>query len=97
MEEVQYQMKSMFFASIAHELRTPLNSIIPMTDRLQRLIQDERCQTYLEAIKCSSIFLSNIIEEALDMSRIENNKFTINNEWFNIRDAISDIAKVMNF
>ena len=31
-EEEQYQMKSMFFASIAHELRTPLNTIIPMTD-----------------------------------------------------------------
>ena len=68
-------MKSMFFASIAHELRTPLNTIQPMTEKLISVVRDEKHKFYLEAIRCSSIFLSNIIEEALDMSRIENNKF----------------------
>ena len=78
-------MKSMFFASIAHELRTPLNTIQPMTEKLLSLVKEERHKTYLETIRCSSIFMSNIIEEALDMSRIENNKFEVNKEPFSVR------------
>ena len=78
-------MRSMFFASIAHELRTPLNTIIPMINKLKQLVKQENCLKYIDSIRCSAIFLSNIVEEALDMSRIENNKFIINNELFNIK------------
>ena len=96
-EKIQEQMKSMFFASIAHELRTPLNTIIPMTTKLQSLISEPRLKKYLTIIRNSSIFLQNIIEEALDMSRIENNKFTINNENFEIRKTIEEVADIMDF
>lgn len=63
----------MFFASIAHELRTPLNAIIPMTNKLSTYVTDPNALKYITIIKNSSLFLENIIEDALDMSRIENN------------------------
>ena len=89
-------MKSMFFASIAHELRTPLNTIIPMTTKLQKLVKEPGLQKYIRIIKNSSIFLENIIEEALDMSRLENNKFQINESLFNIREAVQDVVSIMD-
>ena len=62
----------MFFSQIAHEVRTPLNTIIPISTKLTSLIKDANLLKYAEIIKNSSIYLSTIIEEILDMSRIEN-------------------------
>ena len=68
-------MKSMYFASIAHELRTPLNTIIPMSKKLHQINSDPKLEKYIKIINSSSMFLENIIEDALDMSRLENSKF----------------------
>ncbi len=84
-------MRAMFFSSIAHELRTPLNSIIPMIKMILSNFQtsiDERVENYLKIILNSSMHLQNVIEDALDMSRIENNKFTIFKEMFDIKTAV---------
>jgi len=84
-------MRAMFFSSIAHELRTPLNSIIPMIKLILSNFQtsiDERVENYLKIILNSSMHLQNVIEDALDMSRIENNKFTIHKEMFDIKTAV---------
>ena len=62
----------MFFSKITHELRTPLNTIIPMSTKLTRLLKESNLVHYAEIIKNSSIYLSTIIEEILDMSRIDN-------------------------
>ena len=93
-------MRAMFFSSIAHELRTPLNSIIPMvrmilTNFLSSI--DGRVKNYLNIILNSSLHLQNVIEDALDMSRIENNKFQILKEYFDIRTAIQEVASIMEF
>jgi signal transduction histidine kinase len=90
----------MFFSSIAHELRTPLNSIIPMvrmilTNFLSSI--DSRVKNYLNIILNSSLHLQNVIEDALDMSRIENNKFVIYQEFFEIRTAIQEVISIMEF
>ncbi len=49
---------------------------------------DERVENYLKIILNSSMHLQNVIEDALDMSRIENNKFTIFKEMFDIKTAV---------
>jgi signal transduction histidine kinase len=90
----------MFFSSIAHELRTPLNSIIPMirmilTNFLSSI--DDRVKNYLQIILNSSLHLQNVIEDALDMSRIENNKFNIFKELFDIRAAVNEVTQIMEF
>ena len=75
----------MFFSSVAHELRTPLNSIIPITIILLGICKVAKELKYLNIIRNSALHLQNVIEDALDLSRIENKKFEINSDYFNIR------------
>ncbi len=100
LEHLSKKMRAMFFSSIAHELRTPLNSIIPMIKMILDNFGDDlnpRVKNYLEIILNSSLHLQNVIEDALDMSRIENNKFQIFKELFKIREAVQDVCKIMEF
>ena len=84
-------MRAIFFSSVAHELRTPLNSIIPMIrmilDTMSHTI-DSRVQNYLQIILNAALHLQNVIEDALDMSRLENNKFSIYKEMSSIKRAV---------
>lgn len=91
------KVRSMYFSSIAHELRTPLNSILPMLDRLDTYVENERGQTYLKIIKNSAIHLLNLVSDALDLGRIENNQFKVNRDVFNIRKAIKDVTDILEF
>lgn len=100
MEKTAKKMKAIFFSSVAHELRTPLNSIIPIIKIMietQHLPLTGRRSRYLNIILNSALHLENVIEDALDMSRLENNKFTINKELFEVRVAVSEISEIMRF
>ena len=93
-------MKSMYFSSVAHELRTPLNAIIPIIRMILtnfRQSIDDRVENYLKIVLNSSLHLENVIEDALDMSRIENGKFEIINELFDIRETLNEVCEVMEF
>ena len=93
-------MRAMYFSSIAHELRTPLNSIIPIIRMILtnfRQSIDDRVEDYLKIVLNSSLHLENVIEDALDMSRIENGKFEIINELFDIRETLNEVCEVMEF
>lgn len=73
-QEMQaYNSRSLFFSQVAHELRTPLNTITPMSKRLDKYVKGEKGKQLIKIIENCSIHLSNIIEDALDMSRLENN------------------------
>ena len=87
----------LFLSSVAHELRTPLNTIIPMSERLNRYITEQKGQDLLRIVINSAIHLENVVEDALDMSRLENNKFEVNNSVFNVRDVLDKVFGIMNF
>ena len=95
------KVRATFFSSVAHELRTPLNSIIPI---LQLILgtyglgnASDRIQNLLKIVLNSGIHLSNVIEDALDISRLENNNFTLFKETFNIRKVIDEVCEIMKF
>jgi signal transduction histidine kinase len=93
-------MRAIFFSSVAHELRTPLNSIIPMIKMMLENMAsslDARAQNYLRIILNSALHLQNVIEDALDMSRLENNKFSIFREFFDLRNAVDSVCSIMKF
>lgn len=100
-------MRAQFFSSIAHELRTPLNSIIPILKLVLDMILKANgnfstlnvatVQRFIQLVHSSSIHLQNVVNDAIDVSRFENNKFEINNKAFNIRDAIDDVHGIMKF
>jgi two-component system, cell cycle sensor histidine kinase DivJ len=85
---------------VANELRTPLNSIIPVIRMIIDFYSsklDQKFQGYIQIIYNSSLHLLNVIEDALDMSRIENKKFFIQLEFMDIRDAVKEVTDIMRF
>ena len=100
LEEASQRIREMFFSSVAHELRTPLNSIIPVIKMIIDYYSnqlDEKFQGYMHIIYNSSMHLLNVIEDALDMSRIENKKFSILLEFMDIREAVKEVSEIMRF
>ncbi|TNV83809.1 hypothetical protein FGO68_gene12023 [Halteria grandinella] len=104
LKEVEAQgrrMRASFFSSVAHELRTPLNSIIPIVKMVLQLVENnkgmEKIHKLLYIVKNSSLHLQNVIEDALDISRLENNKFRITRENFDIKAAVQEVCEIMSF
>lgn len=97
------KLRSTFFSSVAHELRTPLNSIIPLVRLILVLLTAgpspplDRIKVNLGLVLNSALHLESLVEDALDMSRIENNKFTLNPHLFDIRKAINEVCDIMRF
>jgi signal transduction histidine kinase len=75
LEQQSKKIMSMFFSSVAHELRTPLNSIIPMSKKLRQHVTSVEGLKTLDVIINCTTHLSYVAEDALDYSRIENNRF----------------------
>jgi signal transduction histidine kinase len=104
-EKQGQRIRSQFFAAVAHELRTPLNSIIPVLKMiLERLTSGSFDPSYLPRliqsltiIRNSSIHLHNVVEDFLDINRLENNRFEIFKEMFSLRDAIKEVYEIMKF
>ena len=65
------RMKSDFLASMSHELRTPLNGILGFSELLKFDLQDEEQRSYAETIHSSSEHLLNLLNDLLDMAKIE--------------------------
>jgi len=54
-------------------------------------------KTILKIIHTSSIFMHNLTEDALDLSRFERNKFQLNEEMVDIRDIVKSVIEIMEF
>lgn len=61
------------------------------------MISDAKASKFLKIIYNGALHLQNVIEDALDLSRIENNKFEVNLSFFNIRESLEEIIEIMSF
>ena len=89
------QLKSMFLASMSHELRTPLNSIIGFTGWiLMGMVGDlnEEQKKQLTMVKNSANHLLGLINDILDISKIEAGKLELTIEKFEIAEVVNDIV-----
>lgn len=96
--EAQNAGKSRFLANMSHELRTPLNAIMGFSDIMrQRLFGDlsPRYADYAELIHESGEHLLELINDVLDMSKIEAERFELSREDFDARDALSAVLRLM--
>jgi len=90
------QAKSEFLANMSHDLRTPLNSIIGFSEMMKLEtfgpVGNRRYVDYLDHInKCGSQLLA-LIDDILDLTRIENNSYHLAPQWLDVATTIQDCA-----
>jgi PAS domain S-box-containing protein len=83
--------KSTFLTNMSHELRTPMNGIMGMTALALRLATDPKQKDYLQKAEASTLRLLRIINDVLDISRIEADRLTLANTRFVIGDIFDHV------
>ncbi len=86
--------KSEFLANMSHEIRTPLNSVIGFSDLLATIITDPKKTQYVNSIKSSGENLLILINDILDLSKIEAGKFEVEFVPINIYDVFEEVQKM---
>ncbi|MBB1488814.1 response regulator [Oceanospirillum sediminis] len=82
--------KAQFLATMSHEIRTPLNGVLGMTELLLNTPLNSLQQRHLETVKRSGETLLNLLNDILDLSKIEAGKLTINHSEFNPNELIEN-------
>lgn len=89
--------KTVFLNNMSHDIRTPMNAIIGFTNlATDHLASASQLQDYLKKIKQSSEHLLSLINDVLDMSRIESGNMTLNNEEQNLSDIIHSLTDIVH-
>ncbi|MEE2733323.1 MAG: ATP-binding protein [Pseudomonadota bacterium] len=88
--------KSSFIANVSHEIRTPLNGIIGMLKLLRKANTPEQQQRYLAMAESSAGSLASLINDVLDLSKIEAGKLEIDNVSYDLERLISDMVVSMS-
>jgi len=86
-----------FLANMSHEIRTPMNAIKGMTDILIRRGPKDDQKEYLDSIKQSSDSLLIIINDILDISKVEAGKIELEHEPFSVNELVDNVHTIMHF
>jgi signal transduction histidine kinase/DNA-binding response OmpR family regulator len=95
--DIENRHKSAFLANMSHEIRTPMNAIIGMTAIGKSASDGERKDYCFSKIENASNHLLGVINDILDMSKIEANKFELSLEKYNFEKMLQRIVNVINF
>lgn len=90
------QLKSQFLANVSHEIRTPMNSVIGFADLLSKMLTDPKQLGYLESIRSSGRSLLVLIDDILDLSRIEAGKLQLTPKPLELNSLFEEIKQVFS-
>jgi signal transduction histidine kinase/DNA-binding NarL/FixJ family response regulator len=88
------RMKDEFVSMVSHELRTPLNGVIGMTDLLLRSELAPQARTYAEGVQRSGEVLLAVIDDILDLSKIEAGKLDLESAPLDVRQLVAEVAQL---
>ena len=98
--EAASRAKSEFLANMSHELRTPLNAIIGFSEMMQQAffgpLGSEKYDEYVKDIHSSGSYLLGVINDILDMSKIEAGQFSIDREGIDLAPLINETVRVVS-
>ena len=88
--------KSEFLANMSHEIRTPMNAILGFSELLQGAISDPQPRAYLNSITASGRTLLALINDILDLSKIEAGKLQLQYEPVDVRSLVREIQEILD-
>src|SRR5690554_3520565 len=86
--------KSIFLANMSHEIRTPLNSIIGFSELLYNTIEDDKKRSQVASIRNSGRNLLKIINDILDLSKIEADKMVVERAPLNLIQVVREVCTI---
>jgi len=89
------EAKTSFVANVSHEIRTPINAILGMDEIILRETKEKNIRQYAMDIKSAAQVLHSIINEILDMSKIESGKMELVPVNYNMRSLINDTVNII--
>ncbi|CAH1659073.1 Histidine kinase [Hyphomicrobiales bacterium] len=93
--EAASEAKSRFLATVSHEFRTPLNGILGMADLLADTGPDAEQATYIAALRTSGEALLVLVEDILDLAKVEAGKIELTAEPFDVVQLVETVAELM--
>ena len=94
--EIANKAKSDFLAQMSHEIRTPINAVLGMNEMILRESAEPEIKKYATDIKSSASSLLSIINEILDLAKVEAGKLKLAPVEFNISSLFADLYNMMN-
>lgn len=94
--EANVKIKRRFLANISHEIRTPMHAIMGIAEQLTRSTLNDKQEYYLRIINDSAKALLGIINDVLDISKIEEGKLKIDNVDFGMRDILYNVFNLFS-
>ena len=88
--------KSEFLANMSHEIRTPMNAVLGYAELLGSMLEDKIQRDYLESIKSSGKSLLTLINDILDLSKIEAGKLELQFEYVNSQSFFSEFERIFS-
>jgi two-component system sensor histidine kinase EvgS len=88
--------KSEFLANMSHEIRTPMNAVLGYAELLGSMLEDKTQKEYIESIKSSGRSLLTLINDILDISKIEAGKLELQFEFVNSKSFFAEFEKIFS-